>query len=1195
MKRRLFPVILLFVCLSWSIAPAQDFNDLSQVLETFSDSRKTRDLKEFGSQADKAAFTQTIENKVYKPVDRAVINHISQLPEYAGKRILTHDFRTPGKDSTAVNTDRDVRVLVEVEMDRWIEVPVKHWEDVYYKEFARHTGMAVDAATPREAVRQHAETFRQLPTDRFHMEASADFSDVGTIRAFEVNGKTKVLSCPNVVRAKKGFTRLKDPEGLARMYFEKADEQFRRARDMERQLAAADPERAAVLKDRIEMFEIEGAVQLKKGVQSLDALREGYKEQGLDTGRIPKDLASAMDKIREVDGTSRTDIKKLRADIAGLKSKEINSLTDITHKVSGQIESLKLAQKAKADPRFKAKLSLAGAGQAAGIAGDLLSIKAALDSARQGNHLFINFDAKDTAGEKALKTLALAAIELSPIPVVEALDRGWQVADEEKDYTETLMAHGEYGDWRTHPVTRMARISTKVVYRTATAMTLDPLIAGKTAVEEGIKTTSDISDNLMASFSREASLDLQAEKLDRFQVRSRKVDLSAISFMVNQRPMGSGDVILSPEDDVVLTTRKTSSWTEDYRARWEIIAPDKTVTRLKEAPAESENANRAAFEVGEFPLGTYQAVLRFFEAGSGLQADFIQTAFKMSEETGLGELSISRKIENGQDLKLDPPPKNLPLGEALLFQAVRKGDWPGTVQVEWLVNGRRYKYTGANDPNANTLTLDTTDLQPGPCKVAVRLFDSAAPDKIVAHQALAFSLEAQATDLTSFTVKGFRERDNTLSPVKGLAIQNGDILRFTADVPLPRKASTLTRLVWQVYDAKGRPVPGLTRETSQPADKEQIQSVFRFRPDQFADGGYVVALTHHLVSDPDVRVQARAEFQVREAIRITKALTTDNKKTLAPKTVFHPGQRPLFYVYYDLDPAIKEVTIRLSVKKKNGQVLDSATVTRPKEGATPPYRIGFTIPDKAFAVGDGGVFTAEIATADGTARSVSREFSLAHFPARIRLPNSLASGRPGTFTIELPKDFEAPYKVSMTPGSGLSLGLQPGKLTGTITGIATNGNLKASVKATVTDAAGRMAVGRTSLVIKGAKLISVASGNQKGSGMSQKEMAKTMYKYLASYDLEKVRAFLDAGCPVDINLEWGYTPLMRVVEYAALGHSAPGNYFEKVTALLLARGANRNLTSDNGTPLQMVEHTLTYRKEPDIRQRLLRIRNLLRQ
>ena len=256
-------------------------------------------------------------------------------------------------------------------------MPVRQWEDVYYKEFARHTGMEVDASTPATAVKQHAETFRQLPTDRFHMEASSDYSDVGTIRAFEVNGKTKVISCPNVVRAKKGFSRLKDPGGLSRMYFEKADEQLRRAKNLENRLAGADPEQNAVLKDRIAMYEIEGAVQLKKGIEALDALRDGYKKQGLEVGRIPKALESAMAQIRQVDGTSRTDIKKLRADIAALKSPEINTLTDITRKVAGQIESLKLAEPQPARPKFTARLSLSGAGQAAGIAGDLLSIKAA--------------------------------------------------------------------------------------------------------------------------------------------------------------------------------------------------------------------------------------------------------------------------------------------------------------------------------------------------------------------------------------------------------------------------------------------------------------------------------------------------------------------------------------------------------------------------------------------------------------------------------------------------------------------------------------------------------------------------------------------------------------------------------------------------------------------------------------------------
>ncbi len=1063
MNRRLFPILLLFICLSWQTAPAQDFNDLSTVLETFSDSRKTRDLKEFGSEADRAAFTETLEQKVYKPVDKAVIDHLSQLPEYQGKRILTHDFRTPGKDGTAVNTDRDVRVLVEVEMDRWIEVPVRQWEDVYYKEFARHTGMEVDSSTPEAAIKQHAETFRQLPTDRFHMEASADYSDVSAIRAFEVNGKTTVISCPNVVRAKKGFSRLNDPEGLSRMYFEKADEQLRRSKNLEKQLTAAGPEKTAVLKDRIEMYEIEGAVQLKKGIEALDDLREGYKRQGLEVGRMPKALESAMAEIRKVDGTSRTDIKKLRADIAALKSPEINTLTDITRKVAGQIESLKLAEPQPTRPKFAARLSLAGAGQAAGIAGDLLSIKAALDTARQGNHLFINFDTKDSAGQKALKTLALAAIELSPIPVVEALDRGWQVAQEEKDYTQTLMAHGEYGDWRTHPVTRMARISTKVVYRTARSMTLDPLIAGKTAVEEGIKTASDVSDNMMASFSREAALNLQADKLDQFLARSRKVDLAAIAFTVNRHPIASGDVVLAPGDEVVLNTEKTASWTDQYRARWEIIAPDKTVTRLKETLAASADAARAAFNVGEFPLGTYQVVLRFFEADSGLQADFIRTAFKMSEKTGLGQLLLSR---NGGPP--EPVPDYLPLGETVAFQVVRQGIWPGTARVEWLVNGQRYKYAKADDPKANVLNLDSGDLQGGTCTVAVRLFDAAGktPDKILAHRAASFTLKQQSVELSPFTVQGFRERDNTLTPLKGLAVQNGDTLKFTAVVPLPQNdPSALTRLVWQVYDDQGRPIPGMTRERSQTADKKQIKSIFRFRPDQFADGAYIVALTHQLVSDPKVNVQAKFKIHLKDRMKIIKSLITADREKMVPQKVFHPGEAPLFYVYYDLADPSQKVTVTLTAETAGGRIIDSATVDRPRTGESRPYRVGFTIPGNAMKVGQAAQFTAKISDGTGALRTVTQAFRVENYTAAVLLPPTLSSGKPDHFSVTVPGHFTAPFTLSLDTGPGLSAGRTPGSLKGTVTGVAENAPLSTRLDVQVTDSAGRLALGSATLKI----------------------------------------------------------------------------------------------------------------------------------
>src|SRR5690554_3247979 len=142
----------------------------------------------------------TLENEVYKPVDRVIIEELAQLPEYEGKRIITHDFRTPGDDGINVNTDRDVRVLVEVEFDRWIEVSVSKWEDTYYREFALRTGyQSVDAVDTME-LRKHAARYRQLPTDKFHMEASRDFSDLDTLKV-EGGEDYRVVSTPNVVKA----------------------------------------------------------------------------------------------------------------------------------------------------------------------------------------------------------------------------------------------------------------------------------------------------------------------------------------------------------------------------------------------------------------------------------------------------------------------------------------------------------------------------------------------------------------------------------------------------------------------------------------------------------------------------------------------------------------------------------------------------------------------------------------------------------------------------------------------------------------------------------------------------------------------------------------------------------------------------------------------------------------------------------
>jgi len=1077
-KTLLLILILILTFPSLSIAAENpDFNDLETVLDTFADSRKTRDLKEHGAVENKEAFTKTLEKNVYKPVDDAVIKHLEQMPEYAGKRMVTHDFRTPGKDGASVNTDRDVRVLVEVELDRWIEVPVNKWEDVYYKEFAQKTGMKVDDTTPPDAIKKHASKYRQLPTDRFHMEAGADYSDVGTIKVFEVNGQTKVVSTPNVVRTKKGFTRLKDPEGLAKMYLEKADEQYRQAKDIEQQMkdGGLSNDEMKILHDKLEMHEIEGTVQLKKGVETLEALREGYKKQGYDVGKLPDTFEKAITEIKKVDGTSSTDIKKLKADISALEPNFIKDLGDVNKKVSSQIESLKIVKK-KAS-RFKAPdISLEKAGKAAGIAGDILSIKDALDKAEQGSHLFINFDKKDSDSEKAIKTITLAAIELSPIPVIDAMERGWQVDEEEQKYLKDMMERGEYGDWKTHPVTSMARVSTKIIYRTVSSMTIDPLISGKTAVKEGKAAVKDITNNFIADFTRQESAELQKLKFDAFVERSEKFELSEPDLFVN-RGLYFGHVI--PGDKLDFFSNKNETWTSDYILQWELVTPEGKVIKIKETPASEENAGNLNFTVPELSFGEYKVILRSFERSSGLQAGFTERSFKMNAKTDLGQLKATLGTHDGEPVK-----DEVSTGDAVVFTAAKLGEWSSLYKVEWLVDGERYKKESATSDDSNRFILKTDDLKPGIHSVAVRmLMETPFGTSIAAHQKYDLKIEKYRPELSPFKLAGYIEKE-TLVPLDNTDVQNTDILRFTAKLkPVKSREPIVTTLFWQVYDGNGAPLGGLSKQVALSEIDPEKEYTFRFRADNFSDGKYFVALTHQFVSDPENRLQASKSFRVQDTIKIVKAFVTSNRASMQPKDIFYPDQDPIFMLYYDLAPEIQSASVIMSIMK-NGQLLKSEGMKLSASG-TPPFHAEFAIPDglAGFKGNDTGLFRAEITDSSNNRKNISREFKVVDYSAELIIPQALESGQTGQFSIKVPDRFIQPYSVVLNPGSGLSLGHNPGKLNGTITGIADKADKSMSFNVQVTDAVGRVARAENSIKIK-AKKDSIASDIKESENLS---------------------------------------------------------------------------------------------------------------
>jgi hypothetical protein len=1140
------------------LAESGGYDNLETVLNTFADSRKTRDLKEYGSAQAQEAFVKTIENEVYKPVDRKVVEHLKAMPEFEGKRILTHDFRTPGTGGEAsVNTDRDVRVLVEVELDRWVEVPVQKWEDVYYREFAKRTGLNVTAETSMDTVKEHAAKYRQLPTDRFHIEAGRDYSDAGTIKAFQFQGETRVLSTPNVVRVKRGATGLTDPEGLAKMYLEKADEQYRRAREIEQKLkrGAVSPDEAELYREKQRMHEIEGTVQLRKGVETLEKVRAGYQKQGYDVGELPKKFRRAVALIKDVKGTSDTDIGAIKAKISALKADGLTSLNDLNQKLGGQIESLKLAKQYH-KPQRTPDISLNKAGKAAGIAGDLLAIKDSLEKAKQGNHLFINFAAADGASEKAVKTMALAALELAPIPVGEAMERGWEVDEEEREYLRVMVEHGESGDWKTNPITSMARVSTKIIYRTAKSMTLDPLIAGKTALEEGYRTAADVGDNFIAAFSRLEAERLQKQKFDEYVKRSEKFTLGAIDIIKEMRPL-YGEAVVSPGDRLTFVTGRNQTWNENYQIRWELGTPEGTVITLQEKPAFLKDAEKVSFTVPVLGMGEYMVRVRVFERAGGLQAGFAATGFKMSERTELGEIIATRGDFDGEPIR-----DGVTAGEIVAFKVAKIGAWTDRYWVEWLVNGERYKYESADNAKINLLRFTTDQLKPGNYKVAVRILEKSGADNgsIIAHQSLEIRLKEDKPVLPQFDVAGCLESKND-TPLKGITVQNGDVLRFSARVPFPQKQEpVMTRLIWQVYYADGRPVPGLAKEIDAIESGITKEYRFRFRPDHLSDGQYIVALTHLVVSDSQNRRQAQTSFHLLDKVKIDKLLVTDEKERQIHREILRPGKSPLLYAYYTLTPGSGRVRITLTARyRKSGKVIQSVTVTRPREGEKPPYRVGLGLPSGAAGIGEDIDFEVRIAGNDGRVRAASRSFRIEPYNLGMEVPDRLKSGQSAPFKLIPPPEFKPPFRVEFQTGNGLGVGHTPGRLDGVITGIATKQAIKAALKVKLTDAQGLSVEKTLHFTVQGL----VSAGNP--------QINQALIKAVQDGNVQRVRSLLDQGAGVN----WKDDEEMAPLHYAA------DRLRLDMVTLLVEYGADVNQLSEEGPPLYHAAQGGRFLRGPD--------------
>ncbi|MDO9295246.1 hypothetical protein, partial [Bradyrhizobium sp.] len=113
---------------------------LTDVLEVQKNPHQVRALKQSGSASTQEAFNNTLRNEVYKPHDQLLLERLRKTsPELADKKLVVHDFRTPGKTANPINTDRDFRVLMQDSKGKWVEVPKTKWEQHSNDAFAELT------------------------------------------------------------------------------------------------------------------------------------------------------------------------------------------------------------------------------------------------------------------------------------------------------------------------------------------------------------------------------------------------------------------------------------------------------------------------------------------------------------------------------------------------------------------------------------------------------------------------------------------------------------------------------------------------------------------------------------------------------------------------------------------------------------------------------------------------------------------------------------------------------------------------------------------------------------------------------------------------------------------------------------------------------------------------------------------------
>jgi hypothetical protein len=304
---------------------------LDDVLEMQRNPHQVRNLKQTGSAELQDGFNNTLRSEVYKPHDKELIRRLKEThPELADSKVVVHEFRTPGKASSGINTDRDFRVMFKNERGEWLEVPRESWEKDSHDIFSKLTGYDANKCpsglTDVQKKAWWAEQHGHTATDRTFREACPDYSDqlIDAATGQKVRGTPRIEELKDIASGKAGVLenplRLRDPGAIGQQFDEKIAGNLRRG----------DP--------------FEAVAQAQKGVSTLDAVRKAYDAQGLKAGELPERLSDAMALIRASNLPAKPNAHELAALQEGLENLGFSSLDEFGKSLSGQFDSLKLAQ-----------------------------------------------------------------------------------------------------------------------------------------------------------------------------------------------------------------------------------------------------------------------------------------------------------------------------------------------------------------------------------------------------------------------------------------------------------------------------------------------------------------------------------------------------------------------------------------------------------------------------------------------------------------------------------------------------------------------------------------------------------------------------------------------------------------------------------------------------------------------------------